>query len=858
MGFLEPGSVLTQRSVFAEDIISCMREISCYGSLLLSCFGGYCVSVSGFQAQQVMSPTSWLCLNNFSKIPAIALAYVFFGGYFSIATVHGMLISIICAYFYACATKEKTTNAMQVIGIVLALSSCIWMHRKLTPACEGSICLSLSKLVRVDTKHDIEPPSSWYEKPICFLWGVTTTIFEPSPAIVQFLEQNGTCLVVVGDQKTNHSSWYAFTNQHRGRGFYLSPTDQMRLPLTSIQHLPWNHFGRKNIGYLFVCRHGGRMIYDFDDDNTLRPHNTMFHDIIKGSLKEIPIVHTRHHLFNPYPAFAPVDKYSTRQFVWPRGFPLNFIHDPNTSIYHSINTVRADKIAIFQSLANNDPDVDAIFRMTRKLPIYFQLEDTIHAVPDGTYSPWNSQAVLVRDIAFWGLLLPISVTGRVSDIWRSYITSRMLFVTPYFVSFTSPFVDQYRNPHDYQVDLSDEQDLYLKTNKMLKILSEFSITKSLSLAENYICLVKKLHHNEIIGDADVKLAVAWVADLKTLKYAWPVVSQDIRTFTPPSGRVFDFRQGSLDKTNRRVVTQLRTHIDYAKNITYTDHFRETPKSECARCSRTAVCVTGQIRSLNLNPSSPTWPNQRLGIPQKWDFSMMKSGPTVAETIQKNLFSALGDFDVFMTISTKGGTREPKVGDMSACEPLRPRKSGSKLFCEVLPESKRPLYAEAAGGIWQRFYYSKRPDLQQGLLQQLYGMYQCSTNIKRQVISSGIQYDYIVRLRPDTWFHLPVPPIQSLLISKSVIKYSDYMYYSGGNEDWFGMGHVDAMLPYLDRYLALQEISADIPWMRSMKTWTAERFLREYLQHTYNITLETDKRIAAGIVKPTTRSNPSDA
>ena len=210
----------------------------------------------------------------------------------------------------------------------------------------------------------------------------------------------------------------------------------------------------------------------------------------------------------------------------------------------------------------------------------------------------------------------------------------------------------------------------------------------------------------------------------------------------------------------------------------------------------------------------------------------------------------------MTISTREGTREPKVGDMTACEPLRPKKSGSNLFCEVLREEERPLYTDAANGIWKQFHYAGQPRLQQGLLQQLYGLHQCSTNIKRRTLSSGVKYDYIVRLRPDTWFHLPVPPIESLLTSTSVIKYSHPKYYPGGNLDWFGVGYPEAMFPYLDRYLALQEISGDIPWMKTKKRWTAEIFLQEYLQHTYNITLVEDSRIAAGIVKPTTRGAPS--
>jgi len=88
---------------------------------------GFCVSVCGFQAQQVMSPTSWLCLNHFSKIPAILISYLVFGGHASGATIHGMEISICCAYFYSISNTQDTTRGMQTLGACLAFSCLVWL-----------------------------------------------------------------------------------------------------------------------------------------------------------------------------------------------------------------------------------------------------------------------------------------------------------------------------------------------------------------------------------------------------------------------------------------------------------------------------------------------------------------------------------------------------------------------------------------------------------------------------------------------------------------------------------------------------------------------------------------------------------
>ena len=53
---------------------------------------------------------------------------------------------------------------------------------------------------------------------------------------------------------------------------FLSVRDQRsmatRFPKL-FELIPWNHFGRKNIGYLFAIEQGAEVIWDFDDDNTL-------------------------------------------------------------------------------------------------------------------------------------------------------------------------------------------------------------------------------------------------------------------------------------------------------------------------------------------------------------------------------------------------------------------------------------------------------------------------------------------------------------------------------------------------------------------------------------------------------------
>jgi hypothetical protein len=102
----------------------------------------------------------------------------------------------------------------------------------------------------------------------CDYWSVVTTIFEPSDAILKQAELNGWCLVVVGDRKT--PSPYNVPTTH-DNFVYLSAEKQESMaaefPLSEV--LPWNHFGRKNLGFLYAILHGAKAIWDFDDDNLL-------------------------------------------------------------------------------------------------------------------------------------------------------------------------------------------------------------------------------------------------------------------------------------------------------------------------------------------------------------------------------------------------------------------------------------------------------------------------------------------------------------------------------------------------------------------------------------------------------------
>jgi len=83
-------------------------------------------------------------------------------------------------------------------------------------------------------------------------------------------------------------------------------------------------------------------------------------------------------------------------------------------------------------------DVDAIYRMVHGVPQIFHsfrnasdmyehgTRNPLVSLPPRVLCPFNAQGALHLPEAYFGLLLPCTVSGRVTDIWRSYITETIL------------------------------------------------------------------------------------------------------------------------------------------------------------------------------------------------------------------------------------------------------------------------------------------------------------------------------------------------------------------------------------------------------------------------------------------------
>ena len=546
-------------------------------------------------------------------------------------SVLGLSLLLISGSFYLYITCGAAAENLS------GSASGSWASNGISESSSGT----LFRAVRVRTYSDSRLFAAWKPPPQppaparsrCKNWAVTTTIFAPTTTVKQIAALEDWCLVIAGDKKSPRE--YNVSGKH---AYYLSPEAQEQLPFATRKLLRWNHFGRKNLGFLYAIQQGARWVYDTDDDNELQ--NLVPGIPIPRGGTPVEEVDTAQPLYNLYPQM------STNPHAWPRGFPLEAVKDNRT--FTAAFTPRAwtaRRLGVIQSLADNDPDVDGIYRLTQPLPFSFPAAAAVatataippaaaagrrlrEAVPReagsdggaraevrrrraaaatgralggpakgsgkaggggkggggggganklagkggahhqggsgkaggggkggggggganklagkggvhhqggthhypyrlislraGTFMPYNAQATLHGYDALWGLLLPCTVHGRVTDIWRAYFTQRLLWDIGSRIAFSTPWVTQYRNVHSYLADFNSELPLYQQSGELVRVLREWHPSAP-SLPGRIEELYVLMYEMGILGRNDVKLAQAWLFDLEKAGYRFPAI-----------------------------------------------------------------------------------------------------------------------------------------------------------------------------------------------------------------------------------------------------------------------------------------------------------------------------------------------
>jgi hypothetical protein len=269
---------------------------------------------------------------------------------------------------------------------------------------------------------------------------VITTINKPSKRLRNLfyrLNKNKKwTIIIVGDINTP-PDW-----EREKYVFYLSIEKQKEYFPKISRLIPIKHYSRKNLGYLYAIIKGAETILDLDDDNFIyKDADIIFSKYLRGKL-----LISQKKWVNVY-------KYFTNKLIWPRGLPLEYIHN----FGKTINTNGYVICPIQQFVVDGDPDVDAIYRiMFPKQKIIFK-KNLKPLIPDKfNWTPFNSQCTLFFKEAFPVLYLPCYLNFRLVDIWRAFVAQSVLWVKDFRLAFREPIGQQIRNKHNLANDFHDE------------------------------------------------------------------------------------------------------------------------------------------------------------------------------------------------------------------------------------------------------------------------------------------------------------------------------------------------------------------------------------------------------------------
>lgn len=319
---------------------------------------------------------------------------------------------------------------------------------------------------------------------------IITTINEPTQTILEHLNNNEYDLIIVGDKKTPNS----YKNY---KCIFLDISSQEKLFPKIKDILPYNHYCRKNLGYLFSIKKDYKVIYETDDDNVPLKN---FDNILNYTSNIKLIKESNMEWINIFNYFKDCNKK-----IWPRGYPISLIETPsNFSIKKTQNNP-----AILCGLVENDPDVDALYRLTQNNNITWKTDENV-VISNNNICVFNTQNTFwINNAIYLFMYLPSSVSFRYCDILRGIICNIILKKTNTNLQYFSPNVIQYRNEHNLISDLKSELEMYIHNENILNIIKEDLKDKETPI-DILKQIYKNLFKNNIITKNEIDILNFWI------------------------------------------------------------------------------------------------------------------------------------------------------------------------------------------------------------------------------------------------------------------------------------------------------------------------------------------------------------
>ncbi|CAF1134273.1 unnamed protein product [Adineta steineri] len=343
--------------------------------------------------------------------------------------------------------------------------------------------------------------------------------------------------------------------------FFLNATIQNELAKispfykASLLYAKQHHIVHKNLGYLWAILHGAIMIWDFDNDNELIVNESTFSTSLNETMEALTVPNHNSTLFNPYPFFV-----SNPKKLWPRGYPSQSISDSSKQII-STQTLRGlwptKNIGIIHSLTECQVDVDSVYKsVVPGFPLRFQKisndrnKDVKLIAPRRTFSPYNKQSTLHLRPSLWALLLPVTVSQQVSDIYRSYVMQRLMWDVGLQTAFAGSYsIKKHVDHNEHQL----EKEFSWKIDKVIEYLTQWSSAET-SFIKRVKQLFIDLYEYGYIELIDVHLIQLWLEELHLIGYTFPEIPLKytliVRTFA-----------GHLDRMNTWYIPTVNMFVD---------------------------------------------------------------------------------------------------------------------------------------------------------------------------------------------------------------------------------------------------------------------------------------------------------
>ncbi len=305
---------------------------------------------------------------------------------------------------------------------------------------------------------------------------VTTTIYKPT-FLTTYAENakkfgHDVSFIVIGDRKTpldaeaycetiKDCEYWDVDIQKRWLGY-------LGFDLLS-SHLPENSIARRNIGHLIAYMRGADRIIMLDDDNLSIPdQDFVLHHSVNG---ELDTFCSSNGWFNVCEAL--VEENGVKFYA--RGFPPS----KRWEKHHTYTWKSDQKVVVNAGLWVNDPDIDALTRLERRLVTTGMRHGwpKTFALATGTWSPWNCQNTAIAREALPSYFLSPH-TGRHLDIWASYITTRIAEAQGHVIAFGQPLAFHDRSPHNLYNDLEQELPWIRMTDEFCWALQHIHVVKT--------------------------------------------------------------------------------------------------------------------------------------------------------------------------------------------------------------------------------------------------------------------------------------------------------------------------------------------------------------------------------------------